>query len=62
MHPRQSELSTANQPIYSPVRGPGAQWDYTQALAGHEDNLFRQAVDHHNAGRLVEATRFAGRF
>jgi protein O-GlcNAc transferase len=30
--------------------------DYTQALTGHEDNLFRQALDRHRAGYLAEAS------
>ena len=30
--------------------------DYTQAVTGHEDILFRQALDHHRAGRLAEAS------
>jgi protein O-GlcNAc transferase len=29
---------------------------YTQALTEHEDNLFRQALDHHRAGHLAEAS------
>jgi protein O-GlcNAc transferase len=29
---------------------------YTQALTGHEDNLFRRALDHQRAGHLTEAS------
>ena len=38
-----------------PVSGP-YRTGYTQALSELEDNLFRQALDHHRAGRLVEAS------